>query len=126
MTLSSHNVGEVFFSSRLYGHRLVFSSCRPDHYPPIHTAGAELPHCRWASFIDAYRADCILVRRVQLRVIFRLAPEIHLSEHVQCRVFSSIVESRPALGLYSANQFPALLSTMETESLTVITCGDYL
>jgi hypothetical protein len=57
---------------------------------------------------------------VELRVVLCLTLEIHLSEHIQCRLFPSIGDSWTGLGLEAPYNFPALLRTLQAECLACL------
>jgi hypothetical protein len=58
---------------------------------------AKLGDAAWAISVNSDGADGVLVNSVEFGVVLDLALEIHLLEHVQCRLFASVGHSRASL-----------------------------
>ena len=58
--------------------------------------------------------------RIQLGVILDLALQIHLSEHLQSRLFPCASYARSSFGLHCARHLPALLAAFKSERLTIV------
>lgn len=78
------------------------------------------------SFVGTQHCDGILMDCLELGVIFDLALQIHLLEHVERGLFPGITKTRAALGLNRSAQLPAIKTTLEPESLAVISGGNDL
>lgn len=87
---------------------------------------AELCDAVAGGLIRTNHGDGVLVNSLELGVILGLALEIHLSEHVQCRLLALRAETGVALGLDRSGQLPAALATLESESLAIVASSDDL
>lgn len=81
---------------------------------------AELGDRVTRSFICSDRVDGVLVNSLQLGIILHLSFQIHLPEHVQSRLLTSIAQTRPSLRFQSSTQLPSLRAAFEAEGLTVV------
>lgn len=70
--------------------------------------------------------NCVLMNRLQLRVILGFTLEVHLSEHVQRRLLTLLASADVALGFHGSDKLPASLAALETECLAVITGSNNL
>ena len=63
---------------------------------------------------------------LKLGVVLDLTLKIHLPEHVQSRLLTVFTETGAALGLNRTNKLPALFTSLESESLAIVTGGNDL
>lgn len=87
---------------------------------------AELGNAVTVRFKSPEGADGVLMGRLELRVVFGLALQIHLLEHVQSRLLAMLTKTGATLGLNGTSELPAFLVTLEAESLAVVTSSDNL
>ena len=66
------------------------------------------------------------MNRLELRVVLRLAFQIHLLKHVQSRLLAAGANTRLPLGFQGPGQLPAALTALEAEGLAVIARRDNL
>jgi len=62
----------------------------PNNDAAVYTAGADLADGIGSTGVSANSADGILVNSLELRVIDGFAAKVHLSEHVESRLFALI------------------------------------
>ena len=64
---------------------------------------------------------------LELRVVLRLALQVHLLEHVESRLLALLARTGTSLLLNGSSELPARLSTLESECLAVVTgCDDLI
>lgn len=76
------------------------------------------------SFVNPDSVDSVLVSGLELGIGRGLALEIHLSEHIQSRFFTSTT-GIPSLLFQRAGKLPSVLVAAEAEGLTVLEWGQY-
>lgn len=99
----------------------------PDDKSTVDTTGAELLHPVRRTFKHPDGVDGVLVCRVESSVVLDLAPEVHLLEHVEGRLFPRAgPQTRTGLCLDAADHLPTGLAPPEPEGLAVVTGSDDL
>ena len=71
-------------------------------------------------FVDPHCADSILVNRFELRVNLGLSLEIHLTEHVQGRLFPDTTGAGSCLVFNRSNKLPSTLVATEPVRLAIL------
>lgn len=87
---------------------------------------AETANAVTRNLVGSNGADGVLMSRLELSIVFALAFQVHLPEHVQSRLLTVLTKTGSALGLNRANKLPARFTSLKLERLTVVTGGNDL
>ena len=87
---------------------------------------AKLGYVATTGFVDTEGGDGVLVDRLQLRVILDLSLQVHGTEHVQGGLLTGIPQTRAGFSLQGATKLPPGGTTLEAESLAVVSGSDDL
>ena len=81
---------------------------------------AELADRAVRFFISPNRADGVLVSRFELGIRLSLSLEIHLTEHIQSRVFPDAPSTSTRFPLNRSSELPSALIAAETVRFAVL------